>query len=215
MIRVEYSRVSEFDENHVFVRDAGRMEKLRHLSSGMAKNECYTAGLLTESIIPAGKKVCYDSYGKPFFGGSNRSFNISHSGGYVFIAWSDEEEVAIDFIDSSRRADDRVLKRICNDEEYEKIHGSSEVPEDIRAALVFSSKEAVSKFFGKGLSMDFKSFHDMRVFDGSLFTPTEISIDNGEKLSILTIGTKVGMLTVVSDRIPFPEIRISESGVLE
>ncbi len=213
MITIEYSRVSEYDKNHVFVNDAGRMEKLCHLSSSISKDECYTAGLLAESITPLGKKVCHDCYGKPFFGDSKRSFNISHSGGYVFIAWSDEEKVAIDFIDFSRKADDRVLRRICSGEEYEKIVNASGKKDESMAALVFSSKEAVSKFLGKGLLMDFKSIHDTRFYENSVFIPGEINMDDGEKMSVFTVKTKIGMLTIVSDKVPFPEIKIVEHSV--
>ena len=87
--------------------------------------------------------------GKPYFLNSNLKFNLSHSGGVVACALSDEGEVGID-IECAEKSDGqaiKIAKRFFSQDDSQAI---SKDPSSF--TRVWSEKEAQSKFFGMELS---------------------------------------------------------------
>ena len=121
MINVIYSPSLEFCEGKTEGFDSSRKQRLSHAKASNKKNEIYTAGLLIDRIKPEGSKVYYKTGGRPEFtkyressdmskNPLDRSFNVTHSGGLVFIAYSDENDVGVDFEPADRHVNDLLEK---------------------------------------------------------------------------------------------------------
>lgn len=100
------------------------------------------------------------SGGKPVFPeNSGVHFNISHSGGYVVLAFG-KAPLGVD-IECVKRADLKVAKRFFAKEEYDCL---AEMPETERGDIfykIWTGKEAVVKASGAGLSVPLDSFSVM------------------------------------------------------
>ena len=171
MINVIYSPSLEFDENKTGAFDAARKQRLSHAAPSNKKNEIYTAGLLIAKIKPEGRKIYYKTDGRPEFtkycnsGESvnceSRSFNITHSGGLVFCAYSDDNSLGVDFEPMNRHVNDLLEKGLCADVEKEAFEAIEDPDERSRFLLkMFTRKEALAKLFGVGIRMDFPSIID-------------------------------------------------------
>ena len=175
MINVIYSPSLVFDENRTDGFDYSRKQRLSHGEPSNKKNEIFTAGLLIERIKPEGAMVYYRTEGRPEFTKyydclstgkihGYRSFNVTHSGGLVFCAYSDEIEVGVDFEPSNRHVNDLLEKGLCADNEKEVFEAIEDPDERSRFLLkMFTRKEALAKLLGIGIRMDFPSIVDTGV----------------------------------------------------
>ena len=105
--------------------------------------------LLRESSLPFSTEIGYGEHGRPFLNGVH--FSISHTGDIAVIALSDFP-VGID-IESGEDKSGKIAERFFDESEKEYLR---QCPSGFRR--VWTLKEAVSKLFGKGISMDFPSF---------------------------------------------------------
>lgn len=97
------------------------------------------------------------SGGKPVFpGDSGVHFNISHSGGYVVLAFG-KAPLGVD-IECVKRADLKVAKRFFAKEEYECLAETQETEQGDVFYKIWTGKEAVVKASGAGLSVPLDSF---------------------------------------------------------
>ena len=111
---------------------------------------------------PSNIKFSYNKYGKPFIEyedlGTNFYFNISHSFNKIYIALSNEYELGVDieFVNSTNRFNS-IAPSIMSSIELD-YYDSLSMPEKKRFFyLAWVQKEAISKLYGKGLSLDFKN----------------------------------------------------------
>ncbi|MBR6273435.1 MAG: 4'-phosphopantetheinyl transferase superfamily protein [Lachnospiraceae bacterium] len=175
MINVIYSPSLEFTEGKTEGFDSSRKQRLSHAKASNKKNEIYTAGILIDRIKPEGSKVYYKTGGRPEFtkyressdmskNPLDRSFNVTHSGGLVFIAYSDENDVGVDFEPADRHVNDLLEKGLCADSEKEVFEAIEDPDERSRFLLkMFTRKEALAKLLGIGIRMDFPSVVDKGV----------------------------------------------------
>ena len=99
--------------------------------------------------------------GKPSFQDGKPCFNISHSGGIVACALSDNGEVGVD-IEAARPTSEKARKlssRYFSTDEVEEINGDPE-----RFIMKWTEKEAITKFFGANLA-DFVKKSDKKQED--------------------------------------------------
>lgn len=104
-------------------------------------------------------------YGKPFVKGLSVEFNISHSADMVVCAINDKP-IGID-IEKIRPIDLSIAKRICTDEELNYIFNHIPPESDFsytentalltRFFKIWTAKEAISKYLGKGISLSWSS----------------------------------------------------------
>ena len=95
---------------------------------------------------------------------SYRSFNITHSGGLVFCAYSDENDIGVDFEPCDRRVNDLLEKGLCAESEKAVFEAIEDADERSKFLLkMFTRKEALAKLLGIGLRMDFTSIVDLGI----------------------------------------------------
>ncbi len=109
--------------------------------------------LQNEYGITTVPEFVYNEYGKPYFPDLPIYFNLSHCKDAVACVVSDHE-VGID-VESSTPYNDSVARRICNAEEYQRLSVSAD--RDIAFTKLWTEKEAISKFHGKGISIEFST----------------------------------------------------------
>ncbi len=140
--------------------DRIRVEKIEKFSKTGDKLRCMGAGLLLNYIrhqYHIAGELLTDKFGKPYFSGSDIHFNLSHSGGYVIIAVS-EEKIGIDIQrmkqDKHRIAEKNFLPSECryiNEIEDEAVMQQ-------RFCEIWTMKEAYLKNIGIGLRKPLNSF---------------------------------------------------------
>lgn len=171
MINILYSPVLEYDEAKAQCFDEARKKRLSLAGNSQRKNEVFTSGMLIESIRPMNTHVYCKTGGRPAFTSYYdcsvtyrpipRNFNITHSGGMVFCAYSDLDDVGVDYEPANRKIIDRVTNKLCSPEEitaYKKLDGS--VLEQEFLLKLFTRKESLSKLMGIGLSLSFSDITD-------------------------------------------------------
>ena len=87
----------------------------------------------------------FNDFGKPYVENAP-NFSITHSGDYVFIAFSCKE-IGID-AEIIRTVRHGLLKKITTDDEYEKIDKSNI---DLQTLKIWTIKEAYFKLIGSGI----------------------------------------------------------------
>ncbi len=122
---------------------------------------------ITEWCSIAVEDIIFDitEHGKPFVKGLTVEFNISHSEDIVVCAINDKP-IGVD-IEKIRPIDLSIAKRICTDEELNYIFNHTPTESDFsytedvalltRFFEIWTAKEAISKFLGKGLSFNWSS----------------------------------------------------------
>jgi 4'-phosphopantetheinyl transferase len=87
----------------------------------------------------------------------NEHFNISHSGDYVVVAFSDENVgVDVEMIQKDRRA---VAERFFTDKEIQQMHACATETAQIHYFYqLWTLKESYMKAIGKGMTMSLSSF---------------------------------------------------------
>ncbi len=95
----------------------------------------------------------YNEYGKPYLPDLPIYFNLSHCKDAVACVVSDHE-VGID-VESITPYNDGVARRICNAEEYQRLLVAAD--RDVAFTKLWTEKEAISKFCGSGVAMEFST----------------------------------------------------------
>lgn len=109
-------------------------------------------GLLTDYEILQGQ------YGKPYFQHVHPAlfFNISHSGDYLVVAFSDQE-VGVD-IERIGNARMEVARRFFHPVEVDELEGTEEPLRTVLFFRLWSVKESFLKYVGSGLSAPLSGF---------------------------------------------------------
>lgn len=98
----------------------------------------------------------YNKYGKPMMKNlSNFSFNISHSGDWVVVAYG-KNEVGVD-IEKIQSTESPILDCILNEEEKKYVYSDNE-KRNSRFIEIWGAKESYIKYLGTGLSTEMNSF---------------------------------------------------------
>lgn len=93
--------------------------------------------------------IFYNEYGKPYIKNNPIYFNISHSNDYIVIIISDRE-CGID-IEKIRPVNYNIIDKMCLDKEKQLIK------DDKSFTLMWTKKEAYSKYKGIGFGYGFKN----------------------------------------------------------
>ena len=137
-----------------------RQEAADRIRSDLKRRQSVGAGYLLSCLkerFSIGEEPVILSAGKPVFPEKcGVHFNISHSGGYVVLAYG-KAPLGVD-IESVRRADCKVAKRFFREEEYRYVNGLEEAGQADAFCKVWTGKEAVVKASGEGLSVPLDSF---------------------------------------------------------
>lgn len=120
--------------------------KLLSLAAGIALKRAF------EEAEIKSFEIYENDHGKPYIKGEKDIFfNLSHSGDKAIIAISDME-VGID-IQEITHFEKGLIKRVFTEEEIEQVSAAEGEKDAIYTAL-WTAKESIMKYYGKGLSMD-------------------------------------------------------------
>ncbi len=147
--------------------------------------------------ITAVPEFSYGLFGKPFWKEFDIHFNLSHCKDAVACALSDHE-IGID-VESIVPYNPSVSKRICSPSEYEHLIESEN--KDVELIHLWTAKEAVSKWSGKGLALMFSDITlDNYLINSSLSGNGEYicSICEGLKSQKQKLNEKVMTISVSS-----------------
>ncbi|HOC98009.1 MAG TPA: 4'-phosphopantetheinyl transferase superfamily protein [Bacilli bacterium] len=130
-------------------------------------------------------KVVFNENGKPLIEGIN--FNISHSHNLVAVAIS-SHEVGIDLELVEEKNNERIAKKIMNEEEYQKYLKNKEY-----FYKVWTEKEAYLK--RRGLALDFALNKDYKIEDVVSYYIQDED-DNDYYLSVSPSSSKVEFVSL-------------------
>lgn len=143
-----YSRMSDY-----------RKSKIDRLKPETSKRTSLGAGILfTKMLEQQGiteYKLGFEKSEKPYLeGATDLYFNLSHSGSKAVCAFSDAP-LGVD-IEENKAFSDTLVKRIYKEEEikYIKKHSKSREEEDAFYTSLWTVKESLMKYTGRGISMD-------------------------------------------------------------
>ncbi|MBC8580766.1 4'-phosphopantetheinyl transferase family protein [Zhenhengia yiwuensis] len=109
-------------------------------------------------------EIIYNKFGKPFLNHTKGfSYNISHSGKWVVIAYG-SSEVGID-IERIQIVKENIVDRFFAEEEKIFIHEGTGNEQKERFTQIWTLKESYIKYLGTGLSTRLNSF-SVNVLDG-------------------------------------------------
>lgn len=143
-----------------------RRARIRNSKSEKVKEELLYAGVLLQAALKEKGLnrgvISYGEAGKPYTEGvKDFCFNISHSGDYVAIAFSD---VNIGFdLQKPVSAKESLIKRIASEREIKEKEDliNNDFP------LFWAIKESYAKYTGKGIGTDFVNL-SFEVRDGEI-----------------------------------------------
>lgn len=125
-------------------------------SNTARKNEFLTARLLFRFIkeqigLDPAFQLEKDALGKPYAvkGSSQLYVSFSHSREFVMCAVSDTRDIGLDIEWKRRKVDDKLVKRILNEQEW-KVYGEED------PVKLWTMKEAAVKCLGTGLRTNLK-----------------------------------------------------------
>lgn len=165
--KIRWCEMSEFLEDHVAVLDGGECERAERYYHIEDKSRYMTGKVVCKVLIGhylgiSADKVQFqtDHYGKPHLlqmcHEEEIYFNISHSGAWIFLAFSLESKVGIDVEERKELTNyQRIARTVFSSEEYEFLLESDDI--DVFYDI-WTAKEAYIKWIGQGLSYDLKSF---------------------------------------------------------
>ncbi len=143
-----YHKMPEYRKNKI---DRFKPQQSKRLSLG--------AGILLYKgleMLGASDTVIFDDdFQKPHVqGATDLEFNLSHSGNLAVCAFSDAS-VGID-VQETERFSGNLMNFVYKDEEikYIKYRSKNRVDTDLLCTKMWTMKESVMKYYGKGLSMD-------------------------------------------------------------
>lgn len=175
-----YHRMPQYRKNKI---DKYKPLRSKRLSLG--------AGILLYKgleMLGAGDAVIFDDDNqKPHVqGATDLEFNLSHSGNLAVCAFSDTG-VGID-VQETERFSENLMNHIYKAEEikYIKLRSKNQLEEELLCTKMWTMKESIMKYYGKGLSMDPRRIfidmeHGSRVYyegealEGIFFTEFELS----------------------------------------
>jgi len=138
-----------------------RLERSRKFRFREDRLRCLGAGILLSEVCGAREDELFAGpQGKPYLSGTERKFNLSHSGEYAVLAVSGTE-VGVDIEQHSERHMD-VAKRVFQPEELEWMQ---EDPTE-RFYRLWTLKESVMKACGKGFALPPESFSVLPLIGG-------------------------------------------------
>ncbi len=143
----------------------------RYLSAG--------AGYLLERALTAygikdgDREVVYGGCGKPRLKSGKLFFNLSHSGSVAVCALS-ESEVGVDVQKIQPRTRE-LMRKVATEAEYAQILNADDADEWF--CRLWTAKESVMKFYGKGLSL----------------SPADIEVHFGKKVTAKVKGEPCGL----------------------
>lgn len=105
--------------------------------------------------------IFYNEYGKPYIKNNPIYFNISHSGDYIVVIVSDRE-CGID-IEKIRPIKKSIIDKVCLDSEKELIC------DDKSFTLMWTKKEAYSKYTGLGYAYGFKNIDTTKILINTIY----------------------------------------------
>ena len=145
-------KFKDFYEDGIVLLDKKRREKAERYVKEEDRILSFMTGLMLDKIIGVSDEnsLLYSENGKPYVE-HGPFFSISHSGKIAVLAVS-EKEIGVD-IEKPRNIDKNIVKRCFTVEEAKFTEDFSE-----RFTRIWTLKEAVSKFFGEGLSFGFNTF---------------------------------------------------------
>lgn len=181
------------DEYHYFMNIVSqeRSNKANHFRFMKDAYRCVFAEILLSYCLyeTFNEKVSidlkYNKYGKPIMRNlSNFSFNISHSGDWVVVAYG-KSEVGVD-IEKIQSNESPILDSILSEEETKYVY-SDEEKRNSRFIEIWGAKESYIKYLGTGLSTAMNSF--------SVNIPECTIIDNNR-----TFNNKIHVESILYDK---------------
>lgn len=156
------------------------------------------AGLCMERLaMSLGTNVMKSEDGKPVFERDDMHLSVSHSGGFVAMAWSDDP-VGVDIQEHRPMGD--IAKMVLSD--VERQHG----PFDDRTLLsIWTAKESYVKMTGEGMRRDFR---DITVYDDGRFRMDGATFHSSEPVNGYKLCICVGSS---GEGAPIPEISIFQN----
>lgn len=174
MIRIYVANVesypTDFVEEKMKQLQEIRRKKIQSLKKEEDRYRSLVAGfLLKDALKECGvdyENACFkeDEQGKPYMEGEDSiHFNLSHAENYVAVAVADHP-IGVDVESISHLGKEpltmvnRLSKRVLSETEkevFQKIEEGEKVQEFCR---IWTGKEAYTKWNGKGIRMDFRSF---------------------------------------------------------
>ena len=128
-------------------------DRSRYITAHSLKRLCLAdyLGLAFDQLIfettEKNKPFCI-SPGAPYF-------SLSHSGDWAVMAISPFGEIGIDIEPVGREISRDMVTQILSEEQIARVH--EEEPLEQNLLLYWTQKEAISKFWGLGLHMDFRT----------------------------------------------------------
>lgn len=141
-----------------------RKEKINCLALRDDKKRSLAAGVLlsfaqrNSGFDPDKTEYKIGKNGKPFIKGAEKfHFNLSHSGDYAVIAFSQDGDVGVD-IEKIRDTNFNIAKRFFHSDEYESINASAEEEKTELFFRYWTLKESYLKATGTGFFRPINSF---------------------------------------------------------
>lgn len=168
---------------------AYRKEKIDRYKPQSSKRQSLGAGILIKSGLDEygidGDHILFGPDNKPYIESANSlEFNVSHSGSMAVCAFSDAR-VGID-IEATKVFNRNLINFIYKEGEikYIKYRSKNQNDENCLFTKLWTIKESVMKYYGKGLSMDprkifidledgYKAYYDGEYLEGLFFTQYE------------------------------------------
>jgi 4'-phosphopantetheinyl transferase len=157
--------------------------------------ELLSRKVLSQKLKISRNKIAFKKTinGKPFIEAANTHFNISHSGEWVVLAYSDQE-VGID-IEIIRPINYRIAERFFSTEEFNALENKQQDEKLEYFFDLWTLKESYLKLLGTGLTKSLNSFtiyfadgnYQFRENDSDSKINIyfkQFSIENGYKLSV-------------------------------
>lgn len=159
------SELKESDYRSWFLEaDSERQAAVLKMKTSLAQKQSLCADhlarkMLAGDISPSELQFRRSPCGKPEAVNTSLHFNLSHSGNFVLCAVS-ENEIGAD-IEFLRPVSPKLPARICTEAEKEYVGNDEQL-----FLQVWTVKEALAKFYGKGLRLDMRKLQV--VHDGAL-----------------------------------------------
>lgn len=158
--------ILEICEDYEFLRNAVSDERRRKADRFLFISDSYRsicAELLLQYSLFENKgqyveiNLEYNNFGKPFLKNMDDfSYNISHSGDWVVIAYGNAE-VGID-IEKIQYVNQSIVDRIFTKEEKDYVYSGLKMEQGKRFTQIWTLKESYVKYLGTGFLTELNSF---------------------------------------------------------
>lgn len=166
-----------------------RKDKIDKMKPELSKRQSLGAGILIQEGLDKygidGNAILSGSNEKPYIESAHGlEFNASHSGDLAVCAFSDKS-VGID-LEKTKVFNRNLINFVYKEEEikYIKYRSNTQDDENCLYTKLWTIKESIMKYYGKGLSMDprkifvdlendYKVYNDGQILDNIFFTQYE------------------------------------------